>query len=121
MTNKGYKGYAGDKGENIVGRYLAGKGYTLLREKYRSPFGEIDLVAQDGGYTVFIEVKYRRTPRYGMPCEAVDVRKQKNMRQAALHYMAAHADEMCDRDCRFDVVTLFGWDSMRVEHIENAF
>ena len=119
MANKGYRGYKGDKGEDIVTRYLTGKGYTILAEKYRSSFGEIDIVAQDDTYTVFIEVKYRRTLRFGHPCEAVDLRKQARIRRTALYYIAKYPAEVSD--CRFDVVEIIGGDSMRIEHIENAF
>lgn len=119
MANRGFKGYRGDQGEDVVLRYLSGKGYGLLAAKYRSPYGEIDIVAEDGGYTVFIEVKYRKTTAFGLPRESVGAGKRAKIKKTALCYIAEH--EAGWKDFRFDVIEIYGGDSMRIEHIENAF
>ena len=111
--------YKGGKGENIAVRLLVGKGYAILAENYRTRRGEIDIIAKDGCCTVFVEVKYRRHLGFGLPREAVTARKQRFIRQAALCYAAANG--AADTDMRFDVIEIYGNDSMRVEHIENAF
>ena len=119
MTNRGVTGYKGDRGEDIVDAWLSGKGYAVLARKYRSPYGEIDVIAQDGETVVFVEVKYRKTLRFGTPAESVDARKQGRIRRTALCYIA---EKQLDESCfRFDVVEIYGNDSMRIEHIENAF
>ena len=61
----------GDSGEAFAAEYLAGKGFSILERNYRTPMGEIDLIARDGRVLVFIEVKTRKTERYGRPALAV--------------------------------------------------
>lgn len=119
VANRGIKGYRGDQGEDIVRRYLSGKGYVILAVKYRSPYGEIDIVALDGGYMVFIEVKYRKTLAFGLPRESVNAGKQAKIKKTALCYIAER--QPGPGDFRFDVIEIYGGDSMRIEHIEDAF
>jgi putative endonuclease len=89
-----------------------------LERNYITPYGEIDILAQDVDALVFCEVKYRRTERCGNPLEAVDLRKQKKISKAALYYYSKHgfAEEA---PCRFDVVAVSG--DGKIEHIRNAF
>src|SRR6476646_7877518 len=94
----------GGRGEDIATRELQRRGYAILARRYRSRFGEIDIVAQDRGVVVFVEVKARRHARFGSAAEAIPVRKQRRIAAMALDYLAwAHR---LNEPCRFDVVAI---------------
>ena len=78
--------------------------------------GEIDLIAKDGAYYVFCEVKYRADERKGSPLEAVDARKQQKIFRTAMYYLTEQQLE--DVPCRFDVV---GIEGTKITLIKNAF
>ena len=79
-------------------------GYRMIEKNYRCKRGEIDLIALDGIYLVFIEVKYRADINAGYGFEVIDARKQKKIRQTALWYLTEkHISQ--NRPCRFDVVS----------------
>ena len=75
---------AGQYGEDIAAAFLKKKGYLIVERNFRKRFGEIDIIAEDGGTIVFAEVKTRSSDRFGSPFEAVDSRKQKKMSRVAL-------------------------------------
>lgn len=103
--------------EELAAAYLQKKGYRILERNYRCRQGEVDLICSQGGYLVFVEVKYRATAKLGSPLEAVDARKQKRIREASLYYMYSHGmPEDCP--CRFDVVGILG---EQVELVQDAF
>lgn len=102
--------------ERMAGEYLEQLGYTVLEYNYRCRAGEIDLIARDGQYLVFCEVKYRADARAGSPLEAVDARKQQTIFRCAMFYLTVH--HMQDIPCRFDVIGIQGG---QVAHIKNAF
>lgn len=79
--------------------------------------GEIDLVAQDGTWLVFIEVKYRRNTASGCAIEAVNKAKQKKISRAAAWYLSSHFHSV-DIPCRFDVL---GFDGNKIIWIKDAF
>ena len=90
--------------EQLAGAYLEQKGYEILEYNYRCKTGEIDIIAKDGEYLVFCEVKYRSSDKKGHPSEAVNLAKQKIISKSALYYMTVNGmDEM---PCRFDVVSI---------------
>lgn len=93
--------------EKEAGAYLTARGYRILTYNFRNRKGEIDIVARDGRYLVFVEVKYRRNERTGNPLEAVDYRKQRTICQTARYYLLTHGYGM-DTPCRFDVVAVEG-------------
>jgi len=111
----------GARGEDLAGRYLRRAGYRLLIRNFRCRFGEIDLIAEEGGSLVFVEVKTRSSAGFGHPLEAVDRRKQGQLIRAAHIYLSEQAAE--ERFCRFDVVSVtFGGDGTPViEVVKNAF
>jgi putative endonuclease len=97
--------------------YLRGQGYKILEKNYRNRSGEIDIIAKDGEYLCFVEVKYRSTNAYGSPLEAFGIRKQNQIRQVARYYMMRHGlHEWIP--CRFDVIAFEG---EKLIHIPNAF
>jgi putative endonuclease len=110
----------GKVGEDIAVIHLKKKGYKIVERNYRCPYGEIDIIANDKGSLVFIEVKSRKTDAFGNPEAAVDIAKQKKISKVAASYLK---DKKSDgHNARFDVVsvTLSPKDS-HVELIKNAF
>jgi len=105
-------------GEKLAADHLRQKGYAILETNYRTPAGEVDIIARDGDYTVFVEVKSRRHLDYGYPREAVGPQKQRRIKKVALYYMAGQKTEI---NCRFDVVEVLEMDGTEITHIENAF
>lgn len=103
--------------ERKAEEYLQKNGYRILERNFRSRMGEIDIIAKDGEYFCFIEVKYRATGEYGSPLEAVDFRKQNQIRRVAQYYlMRNRLSEWTP--CRFDVI---GFEGEELTHVENAF
>lgn len=103
--------------ERQAEEYLRSQGYRILCRNYRCRTGEIDLVARERGYLVFVEVKYRADAKKGMPQEAVDIHKQQRICRVSDHYRMIHryGDDI---PCRFDVVAILGDD---VVLIRDAF
>jgi putative endonuclease len=101
--------------ERLAADYLLGLGFTLLATNYACKGGEIDLVCDDSGTLVFVEVRARKGHRFGSPEETVVPVKRRRLILAARHYLARHGEE---RACRFDVVAIEG---DRITHIPNAF
>ena len=111
----------GSQGENIAVSFLEKQGYIVLARNYRQRFGEIDIVAEDQGVLVFVEVKTRKNDRYGSPFEAVDFRKQQKLSMMAQDYISRN--NMEDSAARFDVVAvrLGSGSQPKVELIRDAF
>ncbi len=106
----------GEQYESAVAYYLEQSGYEILEKNYRCKVGEIDLVAKDGIYLVFCEVKFRRSKVRGNPLEAVGKRKQQTLIKCAQWYLAEH--KLQDIPCRFDVV---GISEKQIYLLKNAF
>ncbi len=92
------------RGEKAAKAYLRGRGYTILEENYRTPLGEIDLIAREGDTLVFIEVKTRRSGLFGLPQEAVTAAKRHQIVKVAEYYLSRAGSPAAD--CRFDVVAV---------------
>ena len=92
--------------ERKAGANLESLGYKIVTYNYRCRMGEIDLIARDGEYLVFVEVKYRATGVSGYPEEAVDARKQQTIAKCAMHFLMKQGND--DVPCRFDVVAIAG-------------
>lgn len=109
----------GDWGEEYAQRFLEGKGYSIIEAKYRGQYGEIDLVAQEGDFLVFVEVKSRRSRAFGVPEESVTAAKQQKLVQSAQEYVQAKGLE--GKEWRIDVVGIEAWGPRpRVRLIRNA-
>lgn len=106
MREKKNNRQTGARYEQIAGAYLESRGYRILEYNYRCKAGEIDIIARDGEYLVFCEVKYRTDPSKGMPAEAVDMRKQRVISKCALYYITSHG--LSELSCRFDVIGILG-------------
>lgn len=109
----------GRKGENLAVTLCKSKKYIIIEQNYRTPFGEIDIIAKDGNILVFIEVKTRSGYAYGAPFEAVTHRKREKIKKVAMSYMKRFKKEM---PCRFDVISISVIDGQQnAEHIIDAF
>ena len=101
----------GRDSEAEAARYLRRSGYRIVARNYRTPFGEIDLVAYDGSVLAFIEVKARRNERFGAPQTAVTADKRRRLTRVALAYLAgmrppghvAASRRANGPSCRFDL------------------
>jgi putative endonuclease len=111
----------GKSGEDCACRELERRGYAILARRYRSRFGEIDIVARQGETVVFVEVKARTSDRYGEPAEAVTLHKQTKVTAIAEEYLARN--RLRHVPCRFDVVAISLGAGGRpvVEVFQNAF
>lgn len=102
--------------EVLATQYLLQKGYEILENNYRCGLGEIDIIAKQGTYVVFLEVKYKRQSQYGYPRESVTYSKQRRIMKAAVHYLTF--TRQYGEPCRFDVIEIL---ESKITHIENAF
>ena len=111
-----YKKLLGRAGEKLAVDFLKKKGFKILKTNYKTVVGEIDIIAQDKEYIVFIEVKTRSSDNYGLPREAVDRKKQEKYYKTATFYL--QKEKKTDANCRFDVVEI---ENGQINHIFNAF
>lgn len=94
----------GASGERVAALALEARGYRIVARNWRCAHGEVDLIAEDGGELVFVEVKTRRGDRLGAPEEAITPRKRQHLVAAAQAYLSKQADEQ--RAYRFDIVAV---------------
>lgn len=107
-------------GESLAAGILQQNGYRILARNVRTPVGEIDLVARQGDALVFIEVKLRRSLRFGTPAEAVTASKQRRLRRAAQYYLLKQPSPAAK--IRFDVVAItLLTDNPDIQIIQAAF
>jgi putative endonuclease len=107
-------------GEMLAGKYLENKGYNILNTNYRCQYGEIDIIAGFEGLICFIEVKYRKSLKFGMPREAVTKAKQLKIKETAAFYILEN--EISDTSFRFDVIEITDENNItQITHIEGAF
>ncbi len=110
----------GNAGEDLAAAALKKQGYKILERNYRTLLGEIDLIARHQGYLVFLEVKTRKSVRFGEPQEAVSPAKQARLKRLADYYVKVK--RLGEVKMRFDVVAItMGGDGTQVEIIPNAF
>lgn len=107
-------------GERIAARWLKKQGWQLVAHRFRSGHRDIDLVMQRNDEVAFVEVKARRGERFGSPVEAVNSRKQRELKRSALVWVYRHG--VSGHNYRFDIVgILVNGQNVRVRHIEHAF
>lgn len=115
--------------EDLACRHLEAQGLKLLAANFRCPGSELDLIMREGDCVVFVEVRFRRSARYGGGAESVDRRKQERLGACALYYLQRHP-RLARLASRFDVVAIApgGSDSaagpggeQRIEWIRDAF
>ena len=94
----------GAEGEALAERTLVAHGYRVIARNWHCRYGELDLIAEDGGELVFVEVKTRRGRVMGTPEEALTPSKRKRLLAAAQQYLMEH--DSAERSYRFDVVAI---------------
>jgi putative endonuclease len=94
----------GSEGESIACAELERLGYLIVERNYRSRFGEIDIVADDNGTVVFVEVKTKTTDSFGDPVEEVTPQKQRQIVSMGQEYATYRCPP--HTPCRFDVVAV---------------
>ncbi|MFH1305670.1 MAG: YraN family protein [Candidatus Omnitrophota bacterium] len=94
--------HIGKHGEDIAARFLTSRGFSILHRNFATPFGEIDLVAKQAAYIVFVEVKTRISERFGTPLSAITDAKKKHILRNCRYYLARY--NLCETPCRIDVV-----------------
>ena len=109
----------GKKSEIIASQFLKKKGYKIIETNYKNKIGEIDIIAKDKDYLVFVEVKARMSRAFGDPAEAVDLKKQQKIRDVAQLYLIKTGKT--EKNCRFDVVALLGGEQPFINHVIDAF
>ena len=111
----------GNIGEERACEYLAQKGFKIIERNYHSQQGEIDIVAKDGEFLVFVEVKNYSFRSYGSPLGAIGKNKRRSIIHAAQTYL--YKNNIKDINCRFDVVTIYHKRSGNsvIDHIKDAF
>jgi putative endonuclease len=112
---------AGKQGEDLACDELARRGYAILARRYRTRYGEIDIVSERAGVVVFVEVKARRTAARGRAAESIPGWKRRRIGAMALDYLA-WTNRVHSR-CRFDVVAIdgLGTPQQTIAVIEDAF
>ncbi len=107
--------------EALACRFLRSQGACILEKNYRSKQGEIDIIAKDGRYICFIEVKYRKDTRYGEPEEAVSFSKRQRICKVSQFYLYSKYKSL-DLPVRYDVIAISPEDNIYTfKWIKNAF
>ena len=109
-------------GEKIAEDFLDNKGFNIIERNYRTPYGEIDIIAQDGAILIFIEVKTRATNTYGTPEASITAHKREHIIASAQSYIQSLTTPPLN--WRIDVIAirkLKSNDQPEIIHFENAF
>ena len=110
----------GEQGESLAVWYLKKNGYKIIEQNYRTKLGEIDIIAKEKKTLVFVEVKSRRSMRFGNPKWAITPKKQRTISMVALSYLKA--TKQSNAKARFDVIAISSnHDEPQIEIIKNAF
>lgn len=110
----------GQRGEALAAAHLEGKGYRILGRNLRTSEGEIDLLAEEGKWLVFVEVRTRRSREFGTPEESITAEKKNRLIRVAEAYLEGQ-NALQERPWRIDVVAIELIGSQpRIEHIRNA-
>lgn len=114
---------SGAWGEAVAAEYLRKKRFKIIASGYRSRFGEIDLIAQNHHYLIFVEVKTRKSADFAIAREYVDKRKQDRIRTTAAFYLSENATRL---QPRFDVIEIYAPEGPATKkpeiiHMEDAF
>lgn len=108
----------GSKGEDFACEYLKNSGYEILeRNKHYSRFCEIDIIAKQKDTVVFVEVKARKTDRFGTPQEAITKTKYANIKKGVGFYLT----ENKVKKFRIDVIAITYEPELKIEHLKNVF
>ncbi len=135
QAHPGFRQRVGTWGENLAAEYLQQQGFRIIGRNVRTAYGEIDIIAQrevsecgelktlfsNQPLTIFVEVKTRRSLKYGYPEQAVDVRKKSHLLASAQEYIQQHPE--MSGDWRLDVIAIIKQDKdsePQIRVFENA-
>jgi len=109
----------GKQGEDFASSFLAKKGYKIVARNWKMNANEIDIVAEDENFMVFVEVKTRSENYLEHPNSAIAASKQKSIIKTADQYIRRYN---IDKESRFDVITIIKCNGkFEIDHVENAF
>ena len=108
----------GNMGEDLVAAYMKENSYEILARNYAKPYGEIDIIGLKDNVVCFVEVKARKSIKFGYPREAVNYYKQQRIAKASQMFLIEN--KMTSYLMRFDVAEVFT-ESRKINYIENAF
>jgi putative endonuclease len=109
----------GNQGENLAADYLKSKGYNIIKRNFYSKYGEIDIIATNKIYIIFVEVKLRDKNSMVSAVESVCKNKQSKIIKTAVKFLESDEYEL---QPRFDVIALTkDYDRIYIEHLQNAF
>lgn len=109
----------GQYGESLARQYLTQSDFQILETNWRWQKAEIDIIALQDQTIIFVEVKTRRSERFGQPSEFVSVKKQDLMKEAAEAFLEINAME---NEIRFDIISIIANSPFpKIDHIPNAF
>lgn len=94
----------GALGEKIAEKFLTSRRFRIIDRNFSTPFGEIDLIAEQADYTVFIEVKTRTSYEFGSPLSSITKEKQKHILKNCQFYLKKYG--LSDSPCRIDAVSI---------------
>lgn len=119
----GRNNLSGAWGEALAAEYLRKKKYNIVAAGFRSRFGEIDLIAENKQYLVFVEVKLRKSADFARARDYVDRRKQDRVRITASIFLSQYPTKL---QPRFDVIEIYSPEgaatqNSKITHIEGAF
>ena len=119
----GRNNLTGAWGEALAAQYLQKKRFKIIATNYRTRFGEIDLIAANRHFLIFVEVKLRKSDKFANAFEYVDLHKQERLRTTAGIYLSQHPTDL---QPRFDVIEIYapqGTQTLKpqIHHMEDAF
>ena len=119
----GRNNLVGAWGETLAAAYLKKKKYAVIACNYRCRFGEIDLIAKNKNFLVFVEVKLRKNDKFANAMDFVDIHKQNRLRTTAEVYLSQFPTDL---QPRFDVIEIYAPDGPAtakpvIHHLEDAF
>ena len=119
----GRNNLTGAGGEALAAQYLQKKRFKIIATNYRTRFGEIDLIAANRHFLIFVEVKLRKSDKFANAFEYVDLHKQERLRTTAGIYLSQHPTDL---QPRFDVIEIYapqGTQTLKpqIHHMEDAF
>lgn len=117
MATESAQQKTGAAAESLAAEYLTARGLRIIERNFRVRGGEIDLIANDKGTLVFVEVRLRSRNDFGGAGASITFTKQQRIILAARHYLQIHGE----RDCRFDCILLNGLNIDTIEWITGAF
>lgn len=107
--------------EDLACRYLQQRGLHLLKRNYRCRWGEIDLIMLDQGDIVYVEVRYRRSARFGGALASINANKRRRLIATAMHHQQHHP-QAARQTSRFDVIAISGPETQpNIQWVQDAF